>query len=1046
MLLLGGLPFGLAGAQEPMSRLLDTFGFSYWGRDHGMPEVAVVFVDVSSDGFVWCLTPNHLLAFDGQHFEDYGALDTTGAAAVPYPILFRGWSAEKNGTPWIHGQRGAMWRGPDGWRRLDLTEGYRSILAMPLDIAGRFWAVTEDGVWRVEQNQLVPVARSTVKIMTAVADPKGGLRIGSTAGLFHFAGEDFTPVVAGEYGSLDEVVCMERGRTIDWIICARQGLILQKGAEWKRVPLPFASSQVTRVLEDDAGAIWVGTKQGLYRYADGIWSELSARDVANPVNVLSLVTDAENRIWVGTSDGLFCLRKKLVRTLLVNPRQGRQPISSLAVLDGTNLWAGSLSDGLLRAEGSELKPVTGFGLPARAMVTALAPADQGTLWVGTLGDHLFLLSSNKATRIVEAPRSPQSAREITVVRAGESNRLWVGTWQGVFQLSSSGSNSVAKMELEPVPMRNTGSRSLSPVMGRVSALATEQDGSVWLGYEGLWVLRRYRNPMTVVYGYGWGLPGPNVRTFFRDRDGRLWAGTSLGLGRLADNEWQKVLREHNLFAENQDERARDRAHWQTKLRQKLLWQSMGAAEGLVDADIRQIIEDDFGRFWLGTRKGIQVCKRSQLEAVLDGKAPFIEGQVLGVSEGMASEECTLGASPGAVRDALGRLYFATMDGVVVVDPAAISPPTNRLPVFLQQVVAGDSVVFRRDALSPISISNQAVRQPDNPVMSLPLGQRNVEFVFSTPDYDSPTRVHFRWKLDGIDPDWSEPRTERRASYPRLSPGDYAFRVMVGANGVWRESEAPFRFRVRPYPHEMPAVQLVAGAFLTVAVGLGAWRLERLRSRRRMRQLEHERALERERTRISRDLHDELGVGLTEIGLLGDVVAATPPSEANANSEVAGEISGRARGLVAALDEIVWAINPANDNSLALGDYFSRYAQNLLQRAGLRCQIDVASVSRDARVSAEMRHQLFLAFKEALNNVLTHARATEVCIGIALENSCLTIRVADNGSGIGPAATTGSPDGLHGMRERLTQIGGACEIRSVPSGGTTVIFTLPVHSL
>jgi signal transduction histidine kinase len=231
--------------------------------------------------------------------------------------------------------------------------------------------------------------------------------------------------------------------------------------------------------------------------------------------------------------------------------------------------------------------------------------------------------------------------------------------------------------------------------------------------------------------------------------------------------------------------------------------------------------------------------------------------------------------------------------------------------------------------------------------------------------------------------------------------------------------------------------------LAAVLAFGIRRWERRRTFQRVQRLKQQGALERERARISRDLHDEMGVGLTEIGLLGDLAGADSPAQ-DGHKELAGEISTRARGLVAALDEIVWAINPANDNTLSLGDYFSRYAQTLLQRAGLRCRLEVGNESLDAGINAEQRHHLFLSFKEALNNVITHAGATEVRILIRGERGVLTISVADNGHGIETSVGSGTPDGLRGMRERLANIGGRFDLQSTPESGTTVTFTLPIE--
>jgi len=219
---------------------------------------------------------------------------------------------------------------------------------------------------------------------------------------------------------------------------------------------------------------------------------------------------------------------------------------------------------------------------------------------------------------------------------------------------------------------------------------------------------------------------------------------------------------------------------------------------------------------------------------------------------------------------------------------------------------------------------------------------------------------------------------------------------------------------------------------------------RRRHRFAMERLEHQRALEIERTRIARDLHDDLGVGLTEIGLLGDL-AGINTGLPQPSREGLQEITGRARSLVASLDEIVWALNPANDTSQSLVDYFLPYAQKLLDRAGIEVLLDVVEPLPVGNLNAKDRHEVFHAYKEALNNIMRHSGATRVEICLVSSSGNLMIRVADNGRGFGGADGKGLHHGLVGMRERLIRLGGKCEVESSPEKGTTVTFTIPVDA-
>jgi len=202
-------------------------------------------------------------------------------------------------------------------------------------------------------------------------------------------------------------------------------------------------------------------------------------------------------------------------------------------------------------------------------------------------------------------------------------------------------------------------------------------------------------------------------------------------------------------------------------------------------------------------------------------------------------------------------------------------------------------------------------------------------------------------------------------------------------------------------------------------------------------------VELERNRIARDLHDDLGVGLTEIGLLGDL-AGKSGEMPHGSRERLQEITGRARTLAASLDEIVWAINQANDTSQSLVDYFFPYAQKLLGSAGIRCRLEVAGALPSGNLNAEGRHEFFYAYKEALNNIIRHAKATQVQVTLSAAEGQLLVRITDNGRGLPDAAGGGAHHGLTGMRERLHRLGGRCEITNGPGGGTVVMFIVPVH--
>jgi len=218
--------------------------------------------------------------------------------------------------------------------------------------------------------------------------------------------------------------------------------------------------------------------------------------------------------------------------------------------------------------------------------------------------------------------------------------------------------------------------------------------------------------------------------------------------------------------------------------------------------------------------------------------------------------------------------------------------------------------------------------------------------------------------------------------------------------------------------------------------------EQKRMERSLRELEHQKRLEAERTRLARDMHDGLGAGLTRIKVLSERMEndVLQPEKANGHARL---ISATTRELARYLDEIVWAVNPQKDWLENLGSYLVAYADEFLSQTNLRCRLDVPEVLPDIPLPARLRQNIFLAVKEALNNVVKHAQATEVGLHLAVRENRLVIRVGDDGRGFTLERVSDGGQGVRNMRARLSEIGGKCVIQSRRGKGTTVSMTLPL---
>jgi signal transduction histidine kinase len=213
--------------------------------------------------------------------------------------------------------------------------------------------------------------------------------------------------------------------------------------------------------------------------------------------------------------------------------------------------------------------------------------------------------------------------------------------------------------------------------------------------------------------------------------------------------------------------------------------------------------------------------------------------------------------------------------------------------------------------------------------------------------------------------------------------------------------------------------------------------------RERQRVEQQHAMEQERARIAQDLHDDLGSGLTEITMLG-ARARSVSAPLETRSGYLEQMSDKARQMVMALDEIVWAMNPTHDSLASMISYFSLYAERFLGLANITWRLEGPFRTDDHAVDSRLRHQLFLAFKEALTNIVRHSGATEVRLNIEVEQGQISLTIADNGRGWTEAGQTEGMDGLANMRARLEELGGRFEVNSKTGEGTTVRFDLPLH--
>jgi len=992
---------------------LRALDFQSWKKDQGLPICPVDTLAQTRDGFIWVGGDDGLARFDGLHFVPFGPQEGFRGGRVSALL------PDPAGALWIGSAEGGL----SCWRDNKLTtlliqDGLpaNSITALACDTSGRLWIGTEAGLVLFQGGRLqtLPAAASFKgqTITTLFKDAQGQIWIGvKGSGVFHFDGERFSPLPGdSEAGLLKEAhsLLVDRAGRI-WIGAEDNIVLCREGNQWQHYRIPHGSVQscVNTLAEEADGTIWAGAGPA------GLWHLREGQAVASPPraglagnNVACMLTDSDGRLWVGTEAGLNLLHRKSLFALGQSEGLGFGAVQGLAEVSPGVIWAGKPGDGIYRWNGRTFGRLNTAGLlPQDSQISAFLVTRNGFCWVATTNSLLVYKDSmaiaDEVRIITPAPC------EIVSLAEDQQGALWVGTRQGqIWRLSEN-------RWLEP---------GFFPATNSITSLLPAADGSMWVGTDGHGIYH-FESGQFHHFGKREGLVSDSIRTLFLDSQGALWIGTAdCGL-----SCW------HNSSIAN-----------------------FTPHQGLPDYPILQILEDDSNRLWLGTSRGIVCVNKSQLETLAEGKIGTVYPKVFGQADGMLSEECSVGGFPACLKTKSGMLWFATLKGVVVVDPPAqptiVSPPNT---VMEEVLVDGLSEPLGEAAYSAFTGASNSSVSDASPTQTLRVsaGKHRVEFRFTGLSFEAPEQMRFRYRLEGLDSDWVEAGTRRTAFYSYLPPGHYRFRVAAcNSEGIWSESGQSLDLIVLRHYYQTWWFLTTTGLTLMVLVGATVRVVVRGKLQRRLRHLEQERALERERSRIARDLHDEMGAKLCRISYLSEHARRGDLPRQELNDQITS-ISEVSREVLHSLDEIVWAVNPKNDSLEHLASYIGQYAEEYFQMTGIHCELDIPSPLPIYPLSSQVRHHLFMAAHEALTNVLKHSGATQTKISIAISETTFRLTITDNGRGFDLAAIEvelQSPilpngDGLTNMQRRLTDIGGQYLFESTPGNGTSITFVVPLNT-
>jgi ligand-binding sensor domain-containing protein/signal transduction histidine kinase len=976
---------------------------SVWHVADGLPSDSVTAIVQTRDGFLWIGTSAGLSRFDGVKFTlvrppDPFANNLTGITAL---------CEDSNGHLWIGTQQNGLFQLADGQithygRAQGLLDN--NVTSLAADGHGQVWIGGNSGLslWTgqhfslfTKRDGLPDEAVSGVNVARS-----GAVWITTRVGMCQFIGGRIVPYAfqtESQGRSPEYLGAYEDRRGNLWAFGDTYLINLAEGKRFNyfRSSEP-ASVRIWSLCEGHDGRLWIGTSgRGLFCFEDNRFQPVILSENRWPYDVRAICEDHEGNLWLGTSGGgLVQLRLQSVHVLRGGQGLPEGKPTALALDADGRIYVGLQRGGLWVGEAGRFDQIGGSdGLELQNFISSVAVARDGTVWAGTLGDGVYGLRGGRGIHFTTA--NGLANNTVLAVSVDAEDNVWVSTSAGsVHRFGPDGETRFdAAQGLPGTP---------------VTAMIPAATGGLWLGTGDGQILREKKGGFVAVRAAN-GFP---VSALYEDDLNRLWIGTTGGgLDCLVNGT--------NL-------------NWST-------------INGLPGNDVSGVIADRAKNLWLVTDAGIyRVGHEDISEVFMDHRLP-LNCKLVSPAKTSPDASMIFGARRAALA-ADGSLWFATSEGMLNVDTHQTEIEPTVFPVYIENATVNGGPPL---SLLPGRLWSPAPGRKGSFLM--PVDLRSLEIHFTALNFITPGEVQFRYKLEGLNSDWvDDAGGVRLARYERLLHGNYRFRVAARfADGPWQEAGDSFAFTV---PTHIYFQTWAIGLYVFAAVALITG-IVRMISHRRLRntlaRLEQQQSLERERMRIARDMHDEMGSKLTKISFLSERVQM----DAGDSGPFAGKIQSIAqtsRELLKTMDEIVWVVNPRNDTLENLVAYLSHYAVEYFQNTSVECEVRVSPDVPHYPLSSEIRHNLFLTFEEALNNVLKHSGAAGAKVEMIVHGLEFELKITDNGRGFavsalppadGPARGGRGGNGLKNMRQRLTAVGGECTVSSRPGMGTVVTIRI-----
>ncbi len=872
------------------------------------------------------------------------------------------------------------------------------------DTHGALWIGTSDGLLQYANGQFRRYTTAnglpSLDILSLVATDDGSLAILTGSGAILFSDGKALPFPTAVTPS-----AIASSKDGNLLLASPTGVFQYHQGNLSSTPLnlskPTESILAIGTLPDRG--IWLRTRSTITLVQNGHQQILQAGKDLPATQIDSFLAGSDGNLWIGTNKGLFSISKNDTHPQL-QPAIGSGAILSLFEDRESNLWVGTETTGLHILRHQSFRTLPSF---SDHIVTAITQTGDA-MWIGTNGDGLYRQQSGKTQQI--STHDGLISDVILSLAPGAHNSLWTGTPDGLNHIEDRISTYTSADGLPDDFIRS---------------LLADPDGSVWIGTRR--GLAHLQNDKVTTYTRANGLQSDLIGALLKINTD-LWIATLNGLSRLTNGNLTTYTTKDGLSGNIITSLFEDSHHtlWIGTKGDGLSYTTNGIFTSLHRTDLPQtvdsILEDNHGYLWLSSTRGITRVSRSELIACGASPSCILHPISYGYADGMPTEEISTIGHPTAWKTTDGLLWFATRKGVAIADPNRL--PENRIP---------PPTVIERFTVDDTDLPTSSTEQ------SIPPAHSRFVFEYAGLSYVAPSKVRYRYILEGFDKQWTQAGSRRTAYYTNLPPRHYRFRVQAANNdGIWNETGAAIAFYVHPPFYRRPWFILLCIVFLA-ALGI---LLYRLRVRRLRSQFE---AVLAERNRMAREIHDTLAqsfVGVSvQLELASQLLAQ---SQIPAAHQQLDRTRSYVRDGLAEARRSIW-----NLRAITAQHSLPTRLTNLIERSNtehLKAAINIGGTYRS--LAPEVEDEVLRIAQEALTNTARHAQATQVSVDLRYHSTRLTLTITDDGRGFETTDNSLAAKGhfgLQGMRERAAQINAQLTVESEPGKGTIITLDTPVLS-